>query len=949
MKKRVKTKIFSLILFFLSIMSYSQEIIIKGEHQLQTELYKSTKVIVSKFNVSGKGIVPLQANKTNDLSKIVFGFLPEWEYNSGAHNNMHYDLLTHLAVFNFLASSDGNLQNPSGWPWTDVINAAHENNTKVVLSITNFGGGETAADVAHTLMTNETSKNTLFNSIKNSINIYQLDGVNIDFEALNTSDRGSILNTFMNDLTNFIHTNLPGKEVSFDGPAVNWGGWDLNGLAQSVDYIFIMAYDYNGSFSSNTGAVAPLTDSNTSNRSVTRSLNDSYNVAKSNYPKKLILGVPYYGKHWITSTSEAGSLISSYVGSTFYRNTVTEALNHSGFIWDTNSQTPWYKWNSGGWNQVWADNEQSIEKKYDLALTEDIAGVGIWALNYDGNHNELWDLINTKFNENVTPAPSKPESFAAIQKNETSVTLKFEAGNFATSYQVYQSTDNINFVMVKEETTTSIDITGLQPNEVYYFKVESKNSVGVSGKTAILAVMPSIENSKILIVDGVERRNFEAIKQYDYPLTQLNYTFSSASNEAIINDIVDLKNYKFVIWMLLDESTVNDTFNKAEQAKVKDFIDNNGAFIVSGNEIGWDLVEKGDSEDKLFYENYLKAIYIADLPNPNNRIIVDNSNRQYLIDDNTHGIIDNNYPDVIKATNGSHKTFSFDSVSNGYAGISYRSGDGGVEYLSFAIESVYDINERKNLINYILHKYEFFSLSQNNFTVIATSETCPNKNNGTISISAIETYNYVATISGIDLQGTVINFSTKSFINNDLELENLVPGSYNICISIPDKNFEQCFIFEIKEGTTISGKSSVVENEALVEITKGTAPYSISINGIESFKTNSSIFSVPINQGDLLEIKTDKSCEGIYSKVIQLLDHITIFPNPTNGIFEITLPNIKKEVKIDIYTIQSQLISSKTYPITNSKVQLTIENNPAGIYFLKIYLKKPIELKIIKK
>ncbi|WP_456378734.1 glycosyl hydrolase family 18 protein [Lutibacter sp.] len=950
MRKTLSIQLFLTFFFYAIFVVSSQEIVRKGAHELQIEKYGSkNKNIKSKYDISGKGIIPLEATKTKDLTKIVFGFLPEWEYNSGAHNNIHYDLLTHLAVFNFLASSDGSLQNPPGWPWTDVINAAHANNTKVVLAITNFGGAESAASVAHTLMTNASSKNALFNNIKNLITTYQLDGVNIDFETMDSSDRGSILNTFMSELTSFIHTNLPGKEVSFDGPAVNWSGWDLDGLAQSVDHIFIMAYDYNGSFSSNTGAVAPLVDSNPSNRSVTRSLNDSYSVPKSKYPEKLILGVPYYGKHWKTATSNAGSSINSYVGSTFYRNTVTEADNYGGFIWDTNSETPWYKWNSGGWNQVWADNEQSLEKKYDLALTEDLGGIGIWALNYDGNRTELWDLINTKFNGNATPSPSAPQSLAAIQKNETTITLKFEAGNYATSYVVYQSTDNSNFTIVKEDSNTIIDITGLQENEVYYFKVESKNEVGVSSKTDVLAAMPSIENSEILIVDGVERRSFDAIVQYDYPLTQLGYTFSSASNEAIMNAIVDLKNYRFVIWMLLDDSTVNDTFSKSEQAKVTDYIDNNGTFIVSGNEIGWDLVEKGDSTDKLFYENYFKAEYIADLPNPNNRIIIDNNNQQYTIDDNSHGILDNEFPDVIKAKNGSHKTLSYNGVSSdtGYAGVSYRSGKGGVEYIAFAIESVFDDIQRKDLINYILQKYAVFELSAANFTVQGIGETCPDKDNGKILISAAETYDYVATISGTKLDGTAISISDKNFTDN-LSLENLEPGNYTICILITNENYEQCFSVEIKEGVTVSGKSSVALGKASIEIDRGTKPFVVFVNGIEKFKTSASKFSVAIKHGDFLEVKTSKSCEGTYAKTVELLDGIVAYPNPTKGKFEISIPVLQDEVKIEVYNLQSQLISTEIYPILYGKVQLNIENQPSGIYLVKVHLNNPVEFKILK-
>ena len=460
---------------------YSQVEPKKGIHEEQREEFVRDVRIVSKFDKSGKGIIPLQKSQTKELSKIVFGFLPDWEYNDGAHNNLHYDLLSHLAVFNFLASSNGDLSNPSGWPWTDVINASHTNGVKVILTVTNFGGSDTAANVAHTLMTNTTSKNNLFSKLKNTITTYQLDGVNIDFEGLNVDDRGDIVNNFMADLTTYIHTNLPGKEVSFDGPAVNWSGWKLDGLTQSVDHVFIMAYDYHGGWSDNTGAVSPLTGGSI-NLINTLNQDKNYNIPKSKYPEKLILGVPYYGKHWKTVTSSAGSSVSSYVGSTFYIDDITNSVSHGGYIWDNASQTPWYRWNSNGWNQVWSDNETSLSKKYDLAIAENLGGIGIWALNYDGNRSELWDLINKKFNGslsqgdlskklNVKTYPNPTSGMLHIS-NPTSIKIKrVEVYNYYGQKISSKLIDN------------QIDLNHFKPG-MYMVKIEDKN-----GKQGVFKVM----------------------------------------------------------------------------------------------------------------------------------------------------------------------------------------------------------------------------------------------------------------------------------------------------------------------------------------------------------------------------------------------------------------------------------------------------------------------------
>ena len=89
---------------------------------------------------------------------------------------------------------------------------------------------------------------------------------------------------------------------------------------------------------------------------------------------------------------------TAYVGSTRFKNTITEAETYGGFIWNSDFQYPWYTWNDGtSWHQVWTDNELSISKKFDLAIADNLGGVGMWALNYDGNRPELWELINTKF------------------------------------------------------------------------------------------------------------------------------------------------------------------------------------------------------------------------------------------------------------------------------------------------------------------------------------------------------------------------------------------------------------------------------------------------------------------------------------------------------------------------------------------------------------------------
>ncbi len=383
------------LLFFFFAFSYlmlSQSF--KSTHQIENE--EHTKLHLDKateLNTS-TSIIPLNKQAEKNLSKSVFGYLPYWEYSAGSHRNIQFDLLTHIAVFNFDVNSGGAITEPANWPWTDLINDAHASGTKVIMVLVNF----TASDI-HTIMTSSISKWIFMNGVKSNITQYKLDGVNIDFEGLNLADRGSVVNDFMKELTETVHSLSPDLEVSFAAPAVNWGGWDLTGLAQSCDYLFVMGYDFFGSWSSTTGPSAPLIGGN---YNVTNTIFDQYATVTQFYPEKLILGVPYFGPHWTTVTGNEGSNIINYERAERFRDAQPFA-NTYGVNWSTKYKNTWYNYSDGSKNhQVWFDNDSSLSLKYDLAISKKLKGVGMWALGYDGARTELWDLLSKKFSIPVT-------------------------------------------------------------------------------------------------------------------------------------------------------------------------------------------------------------------------------------------------------------------------------------------------------------------------------------------------------------------------------------------------------------------------------------------------------------------------------------------------------------------------------------------------------------------
>ena len=233
-----------------------------------------------------------------------------------------------------------------------------------------------------------------------------------------------------------------------------------------------------------------------------------------------------------------------------------------------------------------------------------------------------------------------------------------------------------------------------------------------------------------------------------------------------------------------------------------------------------------------------------------------------------------------------------------------------------------------------------FALPADNFKVESRAETCINTNNGQIVIEAAQTYNYVAKINGTDY----------NFVNNNLNVSNLAPGAYTVCITIAGKIYEQCFTLNIARGTSLTGKLSVKSKVAEVEIEEGTAPFQVFVNGYSKFETTAMNFTVPVELGDFVEVKSAKVCEGSYTKSISDdLSGVLGYPNPTRGLIEIATPTIKTAVLVEVYNLNGQLISNGMYPILNGKVSLNLENEISGVYVAKVYLETPVSVTIIKK
>ncbi len=380
----------------------------KPIHQVELESHKN---YLPKIECTSEEIKLGKIYQTSKVAKTVFGYLPSWENNEETYKNLRYDLLTHIAVFSFEADGSGNLNTPQKWPWSKVINDARTNKVKLIMCVTNFN-----PDEIHNLLVIAEIRNKLFENIRLKLAEFNFDGVNIDFENLRDGDKTINIKNFMSTLKNFLLQLNPNYEVSFATPAVGYGKWDFKGIAESCDYLFVMGYDFYGSWSITTGPSSPLNH-------ITKSFQEDYKDIAATAPNKLILGVPYYGNYWRTKSKEAYTSVDTSKANRDWQKPIYYRELFPGYIqkekiWDDKSQTTWLRWEEVSWNQIWYDDELSLAFKYDFALAKELRGIGIWALGYDNGRDELWKLIEKKFtnpNSVIKDHSNLPNGFQLYQ------------------------------------------------------------------------------------------------------------------------------------------------------------------------------------------------------------------------------------------------------------------------------------------------------------------------------------------------------------------------------------------------------------------------------------------------------------------------------------------------------------------------------------------------------
>lgn len=240
---------------------------------------------------------------------------------------------------------------------------------------------------------------------------------------------------------------------------------------------------------------------------------------------------------------------------------------------------------------------------------------------------------------------------------------------------------------------------GNLPDALQFLRLRALSGAMISPPSEMLASYRSkSQKARVLLINGFDRvtgtNTFDYVIEHCLAFIPDDYSISSASNEAVEQGLVQLSDFDLVDWILGEESTADHCFTPLEQTRVRDYLAQGGKLLVSGSEIGWDMVEKAAApQDSLFFSAVLGAAYLSD----------DADSDRFLFENDTirfGGKYPVLYPDEIKETDFSRALLRYDN--NRVAATGYPTAySGSVVLVAFPLETITPDARRNQVFKFL--------------------------------------------------------------------------------------------------------------------------------------------------------------------------------------------------------------------------------------------------------
>ena len=288
------------------------------------------------------------------------------------------------SFFSLERGSNGEIYDNAKDDGAEYIEWAHNNNYQVWAMFSN----NSLKDTTSQILNDYEKRESMIENLMDLVEEYNLDGVNVDFENMNESDK-DVYSRFLIELAPRL--KKIGKTLSVDVTAPDgsetWSlCFDRNTIANVADYIVFMAYDQYGTSSNKAGTTA------------------GYNWVEANIkkflgqedvdPEKIILGIPLYMRLW--EEEEDGTAKPEVVN---MRDMFDVLPENQVATWDEELKQYYVEYEEDGKKyKMWVENEKSVGEKINIANQYNLAGIAFWEKDRETN-DEFWTFVKEQLNK----------------------------------------------------------------------------------------------------------------------------------------------------------------------------------------------------------------------------------------------------------------------------------------------------------------------------------------------------------------------------------------------------------------------------------------------------------------------------------------------------------------------------------------------------------------------
>lgn len=280
------------------------------------------------------------------------------------------------------------------------VRQAHAKGYKVWPLVTN----SFSPDITTKFLHNDKARQSIIRQLLYYLLVYEVDGVNIDFENINDNDRQA-LSDFVAEMSAVMRSFGFNTSIDVTAPSgsTNWSVcYDRKALGEAVDYVMLMAYDEHWRTSPKSGSVASLP---WVEQGVQKTLLEVP-------AEKLVLGVPFYMRRWEENLSGQKTDVKTLTMAGAAEEIASRKLQP---VWEEGFGQYYFEYQSGGKRyRVWQEEARSLGLKLDLVAHYNLAGVAAWRSGFETP--DIWQLIGERYSLPSASITSDKENKANKKK-----------------------------------------------------------------------------------------------------------------------------------------------------------------------------------------------------------------------------------------------------------------------------------------------------------------------------------------------------------------------------------------------------------------------------------------------------------------------------------------------------------------------------------------------------